>query len=100
MNAAFAWIIRAYNVAPYQHVWDVGILGPPVILILTFFATVFFLFSVTTRNPTLVGMDALHHDVGRRRIVAGTADPLFTGPTGPCRPAGPRAGLCNTRRQR
>lgn len=63
MIAALVWMIRAYNVAPYQHVWDVGILGPPVILILTYFATIFFLFSVTTRNPTLAGMDALHHQV-------------------------------------
>lgn len=63
MIAAFIWMIRAYNVAPYHRVWDVGILGPPVILILTYFATIFFLCSVTTRNPTLVGMDTLHHEV-------------------------------------
>ena len=63
MIAALAWMIRAYGDAPYQRVWDVGILGPPVILILTYFATVFFLCSVTTRNPTLVGMDALHHEI-------------------------------------
>ena len=56
-------MIRAYNVAPYQRIWDVGILGPPVILILMYFATVFFLCSVTTQNPTLVGFDALHRDV-------------------------------------
>lgn len=63
MIAALVWMIRAYNVAPYERIWDVGILGPPVILILMYFATVFFLCSVTTRNPTLVGFDALHHDV-------------------------------------
>ena len=28
-----------------------------------YFATVFFLCSATTRNPTPVGFDALHHDV-------------------------------------
>ena len=63
MIAALVWMIRAYNVVPYQRIWDVGILGPPVILILMYFATVFFLCSVTTQNPTLVGFDALHHDV-------------------------------------
>ena len=63
MIAALVWMIRAYNVAPYQRIWDVGILGPPVILILMYFATVFFLCSVTTQNPTLVGFDALHRDV-------------------------------------
>ena len=34
-----------------------------MILILTYFATVFFLCNVTTRNPTLIGLDGLHHDV-------------------------------------
>lgn len=63
MIAAFVWMIRAYNVAPYHRIWDVGIAGPPVILILTYFATIFFLCSVTTRNPTMAGMDALHHEV-------------------------------------
>lgn len=63
MIAALAWMISAYNAAPYQRVWDVGLFGPPVILIVMYFATFFFLCSVTTRNPTLVGMDALHHEV-------------------------------------
>ena len=63
MIAALVWMIRAYNAAPYERIWDVGILGPPVILILMYFATVFFLCSVTTRNPTLIGLDGLHHDV-------------------------------------
>lgn len=63
MIAALAWMIGAYNAAPYQLVWDVGLFGPPVILIVMYFATFFFLCSVTTRNPTLVGMDALHHEV-------------------------------------
>lgn len=63
MIVALLWMIRAYNVAPYERIWDVGILGPPVILILMYFATVFFLCSVTTRNPTLIGLDGLHHDV-------------------------------------
>ena len=62
MIVALLWMIRAYNVAPYERIWDVGILGPPVILILMYFATVFFLCSVTTRNPTLIGLDGLHHD--------------------------------------
>jgi uncharacterized membrane protein len=63
MIAALLWMFRAYNVAPYECLWHVGILGPPVILILMYFATVFFLCSVTTRNPTLIGLDGLHHDV-------------------------------------
>lgn len=63
MIAALVWMIRAYNDAPYERVWDAGIVGPPVILILVYFATVFFVCSVTTRNPTMVGMDSLHHDV-------------------------------------
>mgnify|MGYP003389377797 CR=1 FL=1 len=63
MIAALLWMISAYNNAPYQRLWDVGIVGPPVILILVYFATIFFVCSVTTKNPTMVGMDALHHDV-------------------------------------
>lgn len=63
MIAAFAWMIMAYNNAPYARIWDVGIVGPPVILILVYFATIFFVCSITTKNPTMVGMDALHHDV-------------------------------------
>lgn len=63
MIAALVWMIGAYNAAPYQRVWDVGLFGPPVILIVMYFAIFFFLCSVTTRNPTLIGMDALHHEV-------------------------------------
>lgn len=63
MIAALAWMITAYNDAPYERIWDVGIVGPPVILILVYFATVFLVCSVTTKNPTMVGMDSLHHDV-------------------------------------
>lgn len=63
MIAALGWMISAYNAASYQRVWDVGLFGPPVILILMYFAVFFFLCSFTTRNPTLVGMDALHHEV-------------------------------------
>lgn len=63
MIAALVWMIGAYNAAPYQRVWDVGLFGPPVILIVMYFAIFFFLCSITTRNPTLIGMDALHHEV-------------------------------------
>lgn len=63
MIAALALMIAAYNNAPYERIWDVGIVGPPVILILVYFATIFVFCSVTTKNPTMVGMDALHHDV-------------------------------------
>ena len=63
MIAALYWMINAYNAAPYHRVWDVYLFGPPVILILMYFAVFFFLCSITTKNPTLVGMDALHHEV-------------------------------------
>ncbi len=63
MIAALAWMIGAYNSAPYYRLWDVGLLGPPVILILMYFAVFFLLCSITTKNPTLIGMDALHHEV-------------------------------------
>jgi uncharacterized membrane protein len=41
MIAALAWMIGAYNSAPYYRLWDVGLLGPPVILILMYFAVFF-----------------------------------------------------------
>ena len=63
MIAALVWMIGAYNAAPYQRVWDVGLFGPLVILIVMYFAIFFFLCSVTIRDPTLIGMDALHHEV-------------------------------------
>jgi len=62
MIAALYWMITAYMDAPYVPLWNAGILGPPVILILMYFATVFFVCSVTTRNPTMVGMDNLHYE--------------------------------------
>ena len=52
MIAALVWMIGAYNAAPYQRVWDVGLFGPPVILIVMYFAIFFFLCSVTTRTRT------------------------------------------------
>ena len=63
MIAALTWMINAYNNAPVHRIWDVGLLGPPVILILMYFTVFFFLCSITTKNPTLIGMDALHHEV-------------------------------------
>ena len=62
MIAALYWMISAYMKAPYIPLWDAGIMGPPVILILMYFATVFFVCSITTRNPTLIGMDNLHYE--------------------------------------
>lgn len=62
MVAALYWMISAYMDAPYIPLWNVGILGPPVILILMYFAIVFFVCSVTTRNPTMAGMDNLHYE--------------------------------------
>lgn len=50
MIAAVVWMIGAYTAAPYQRVWDVGLFGPPVILIVMYFANFFFLCSVTTRT--------------------------------------------------
>lgn len=63
MIAALVWMINAYNAAPVHRIWDAGLLGPPVILILMYFAVFFFLCGITTKNPTLIGMDALHHEV-------------------------------------
>lgn len=62
MIAALYWMISSYMKAPYIPVWDAGLLGPPVILILMYFATVFLVCGVTTRNPTLVGIDNLHYE--------------------------------------
>ena len=60
MIAALYGMISSYPDAPYIPVWNARIAGPPVILILMYFATVFFVCSVTTCNPTLMGMDNLH----------------------------------------
>ncbi|MGB0632325.1 MAG: NnrU family protein [Alphaproteobacteria bacterium] len=62
MIAALYWMIAAYIDAPYIPLWDAGILGPPIILICMYFAIVFFVCSVTTRNPTPAGMDNLHYE--------------------------------------
>ena len=62
MIAALYWMISAYVAAPVIPVWNVGLLGPPVILIFMYFASLFLVCSVTTRNPTLAGMDNLHYE--------------------------------------
>lgn len=78
MIAALVWMIRAYLDAAHVPLWDVGLLGPPVILIFMYFATILFLCSVTTRNPTLAGFDGLHHEVAPGRgIYAVTRHPML-----------------------
>lgn len=79
--AAFAlvWMILEYNSAPYVKLWDVEIFGPPVILIFMLFACIFFVCSVTTRNPTLAGMDGLHETLEPGRgIYAVTRHPMLS----------------------
>lgn len=79
MIAAIIWMVGAYNAAPYHRIWDVGLFGPPVILIAMYFATFFFLCSVTTKNPTMVGMDVLHHEVAPGKgIYAIVRHPMLT----------------------
>ena len=53
MLAATYWMISGYIDAPYIPIWNAGILGPPIILICMYFATLFFICSATTRNPTM-----------------------------------------------
>lgn len=62
MFAALYWMIAAYLAAPVIPIWNSGVIGPPVILIFMYFACVFLVCSVTTRNPTLAGMDNLHYE--------------------------------------
>lgn len=79
MIAALAWMIHAYLDASYVPLWDAGLLGPPVILIFMLFATILFLCSVTTRNPTLAGFDGLHHEIAPGRgIYAVTRHPMLS----------------------
>ena len=79
MIAALVWMVRSYNDAPYERLWDVSIDGPPVILILMYFASVFFVCRISTKNPTLAGMDGLHHDVASGKgIYAVVRHPMLT----------------------
>jgi uncharacterized membrane protein len=54
---ALVWMVDSYRFAAVLPVWDVGPLGPPILYFLMFAASILFVCSLTTRNPTLAGMD-------------------------------------------
>ena len=55
MIAALVWMVCSYNDAPYERLWDVSIVGPPVILILMYFASVFLSAALRRRTRRLPG---------------------------------------------
>lgn len=55
--AAFVWMIFSYNDVDYRRLWDVGAAGPWIAVVLMFFGAIFFVCSVTTKNPTMSGTD-------------------------------------------
>lgn len=72
------WMILEYRAAPHVPLWDVGIFGPPVILIFMLLASILLVCSVTTKNPTLAGMDGLHSTLEPGRgIYAVTRHPML-----------------------
>ncbi|MEX2454369.1 MAG: NnrU family protein [Rhodospirillaceae bacterium] len=72
------WMILEYRDAPHLPLWDAGIFGPPVILIFMLLASILLVCSVTTKNPTLVGMDGLHSTLEPGRgIYAVTRHPML-----------------------
>jgi uncharacterized membrane protein len=59
---ALVWMVDSYRFAAVLPVWDVGPLGPPILYFLMFVASILFVCSLTTRNPTLAGMDGAPPD--------------------------------------
>lgn len=59
---ALIWMVDSYRFAALRPVWDVGPLGPPILYFLMFVASILFVCSLTTRNPTLAGMDRASPD--------------------------------------
>ena len=78
MIAALVWMIDAYRFAAHVKVWDAGVVAEPVMYVFMFFAAIFFVCSVTTRNPTLAGMDMMPGSAATSRgIYAVTRHPML-----------------------
>lgn len=80
---SIAWMVRAYNDAPYSHVPVLGDLPPAVdwlTFVLMFFALVLAVVGLTTKNPTATGQEAvLESEEPAKGIVRVTRHPFLVG---------------------
>jgi len=77
-----AWVIMAFRAAPFVGLWELGMAGRSVAMVLMPFALLLAVIGLTTPNPTAVGGERLD-DAARatRGIVTITRHPFLWGTT-------------------
>jgi len=73
----FAWMITAYNGAPYVEIWQAPIAVKHVSLTVMILVCIFLAASLTPRNPTLAGTGDSGLETGPRGIFRVTRHPMM-----------------------